>query len=283
MTGLILTPRIYMQVIILAAGEGTRLRPYTESVPKCMIPLMGRPLLHWQLKALEQAGLKDICVVTGYKSEVIERAFPQLEFFHNEEFAQSNMVHSLYAARKALARGKDVLVAYSDIVYQPEIIQNLLSAPAPEGGVLLASNSGWRELWQLRMEDVMADAESFILDESGHVLKLGEKTDNPDHVQGQYTGLFVLQAEEAARTPALYEALPPEAALEGRPKKQIFMTAWLQYRIDAGVPVKAVEKNGGWLEVDTVDDLLLYRAWAESGLLEKFWNFYQTDGKRQQC
>lgn len=61
-----------MPVAILAGGLATRLRPITETIPKSMIEICGRPFLHWQLKQLAKAGVTKIVFCVGYKSELVE-------------------------------------------------------------------------------------------------------------------------------------------------------------------------------------------------------------------
>ena len=60
-----------MRAVILGAGEGTRLRPYTDDRPKCLVELAGRTLLAWQLDALAAAGVSDTTIVTGYRADQI--------------------------------------------------------------------------------------------------------------------------------------------------------------------------------------------------------------------
>ncbi len=60
-----------MRALLLAAGFGTRLRPITNSIPKCMVPILGRPLLEYWLEALELAGVNEIIVNTHYLPEVV--------------------------------------------------------------------------------------------------------------------------------------------------------------------------------------------------------------------
>ena len=60
-----------MKSIILAAGEGKRLRPLTSSLPKAMIDICGITLLQRQINTMKDCGIEDIIVITGYKSELI--------------------------------------------------------------------------------------------------------------------------------------------------------------------------------------------------------------------
>ena len=85
-----------MNAIILAAGEGKRLRPLTLTKPKCMVELFGRPLIEQQLSVFRSCGINDITIVTGYKSELIN--FPNINYIKNKNFGITNMIESLFCA-----------------------------------------------------------------------------------------------------------------------------------------------------------------------------------------
>lgn len=259
-----------MKVVILAAGEGVRLRPITNTIPKCLVPLAGKPLLARQLEALRLAGPEDISIVTGYRSDAVKKMFPDLHFFDNTDYATTNMVYSLICASEILESGEDILVAYSDIVYEPHVITALLAAESAP--LRIACNTEWEACWRLRMENPLDDAETFKIDDTGRITELGRKASSRDEIQGQYMGLFILDGEIAGKLPTLYASWPDEASFEGRKKKNIFMTALLQHLLDGGVVGKPVLVPGGWLEVDTLDDLRLYESLHERGSLKEICN-----------
>ena len=70
-----------MKAIILAAGEGKRLRPLTNNTPKCMVNLFGKSLLQWQIETFRSCQIDDISVVTGYLNEMIK--FENITYFEN--------------------------------------------------------------------------------------------------------------------------------------------------------------------------------------------------------
>lgn len=80
-----------MKAIILAAGRGSRMKGLTDQKPKCLVELRGKTLLEWQLKALREAGVSEIAVVTGYRRELL--AAYGLTEFHNPRWAETNMLH----------------------------------------------------------------------------------------------------------------------------------------------------------------------------------------------
>lgn len=252
-----------MRAIILAAGEGVRLRPYTLTRPKCLVELAGRPLLQWQIDALHGAGVDDVTIVTGYRAEAI-RPFG-LPTRHNAEYARTNMVASLMCAADLLDGGDDVLVAYADIVYEPRVIEALASTPAPLATTI---DRRWRQLWQIRMDDPLSDAETLRLDCEGRIVEIGHKATSYDQIEGQYMGLIKLAAGVAPQITAFYRKLDSAGPYEGKMREGMYMTTFLQMLVDGGRPLRAVPVDGGWLEVDSVTDLNLYNQLQGQGRLD---------------
>src|SRR5262249_4751601 len=89
-------PAATRRAIIVAAGMGRRLAPYTDDRPKCLVEVNGRTILERQIDAYRAAGVDDICVVRGYLAERI--AFPDLRYFENPDFARNNILASLFYA-----------------------------------------------------------------------------------------------------------------------------------------------------------------------------------------
>jgi choline kinase len=109
-----------MRAIILAAGRGSRLKGMTDAQPKCLVELAGQPLLHWQIAALRDAGIDEIALVTGYKSEVLEAK--GLPTRHNDDWQNTQMVASMLCARDLM--DAPVIVSYSDIVYSADAVRH---------------------------------------------------------------------------------------------------------------------------------------------------------------
>ena len=87
-----------IKALILAAGQGTRLRPLTDNKPKCLVELCGTSLLERQAKVLRECGIDDICVAAGYRAEQIrELGFRTIE---NPKYETTNMVETLMCAEE---------------------------------------------------------------------------------------------------------------------------------------------------------------------------------------
>lgn len=252
-----------MKAIILAAGQGSRLRPITDDRPKCLVSLAGRTLLDYQVAALRAAGADEVVVVTGYRADQIEALGHATR--HNPAYDRTNMVASLMCAEDVLREGDDVLLSYGDIVYLPGIARALA---ADETGFAATVDRRWLQLWQLRNEDPLADAETLKLDPEGAILELGKKPTTLDDIEAQYMGLIKLDAAMAAKAADFWTALDPARTYEGRDVDNMYMTTFLQSLVDSGHRLQAVPVDGGWLEVDTVGDLRLYEGLEARGELD---------------
>ncbi len=254
-----------MRAIILAAGQGTRLAPYTDDRPKCLVELAGMPLLGRQLAVLAAEGIADIVLVGGYRADQLA-AWPHT-LVVNQDFASTNMVHSLFCARDALDGSDDVLIAYSDIVYEARVLRALMAAT---DDVAVAVNTEWQALWQARMDDPLSDAESLVMTPNGRLLEIGQKASDYARIEGQYMGLIKVAAAQAPNLAQVYGAMANLPRYAGAAHGNMYLTDFLQRLCDLNWPVHGVKIAGGWLEVDSVEDLAIYQNLAERGELDRF-------------
>jgi choline kinase len=254
-----------MKAVLLAAGEGTRLRPHTLERPKCLVELGGRSLLDHQIAVLLSRDIHDLHIVTGYRSRQLEaRGYPT---FHNPDFDKTNMVTSLMCAADLFDGSADVIVAYADIVYEARVLDALCSCPAQ---ISTTIDEQWLRLWQIRGEDPLADAETLRIDAAGNIVELGRKPRSIDVIEGQYMGLIKVRADFGEELVRIHRELDPAGDYDGRDLENMYMTSFLQHLIDHGRPVQAVRVQGGWLEVDTASDLALYRRLLSENSLDRF-------------
>ncbi len=253
------------RAIILAAGQGTRLRPITDDRPKCLTPLDGRSLLARQVAVLNAAGIDDITVVGGYRIDQIRALGYQC--MENVDYEHTNMVSTLFCAKGIMSSDEDLLICYGDIVYQHDNLAKLL---ATDGEVVLMIDQEWKKLWELRLENPLDDAETLQLSDEGNVIELGKKPENYDQIQGQYTGLIKVRADKVAEMIDFYQSLDRTACYDGQTFPNMYMTSFIQQLIDAGWQVKAALVKNGWLEIDSVSDLQNYQSLQEQGKLKAF-------------
>ena len=244
-----------MKVIILAAGLGSRLRPMTNTRPKCLVELLGIPLLSYQLSIIKQCGIKehDIAVVTGYMKELI---YPYIQTtFDNPNYSSTNMVQSLFCAESFMDADQDLIISYGDIVYRKEILENLITT---DDELAVAADRDWKDLWSLRMEDPLTDAESFKVNSAGELIELGKPINSLHDAPAQYLGLIKVKCSSINKLKNCYKRLDKYTTYDGQPFKNMFMTSFIQHLIENGWSVRPMYTNGGWIEVDSIADLKSY-------------------------
>lgn len=251
-----------MKVIILAAGQGTRLRPLTDDCPKCMVEIDGRSIIDRQIETMKACGIKEeqIYIITGYRGEVLKEHLKgtNIHFIQNKNYNTTNMVCSLMCAKNIMEKDKDIIVSYGDIIYEPQVLEKILEA---EGLFSIIVDDGWYEYWSERCDNPLDDAETLLYDAENNLLEIGQKTQDLSRVQSQYIGLMhfknggekkvIKLAEEAESRSKNGEPL----WRTGRSYQKMYMTDLLQGLIDEGNELKAVHINRGWYEVDNLDDL----------------------------
>jgi L-glutamine-phosphate cytidylyltransferase len=125
-----------VKAIILCAGQGTRLLPHTEFVPKTLVPVCGRPILDYQLEAL-RGRVERIVLVAGYLQEKLDEHLasadrPDIELISNEDYDKTNSMYSLWLARNHV-EGEEFLLLNGDVLFDARALEQVLDHPAPTG------------------------------------------------------------------------------------------------------------------------------------------------------
>ena len=258
-----------MKMILLAAGKGERLRPYTDDTPKCLMEIAGKTLLDWQISAAKRNGIDEIVVVKGYMADRIPKE-PGIKYYVNSRYETTNMVETLWCAKSEF--DGEVIISYSDILYETEVLRELINA---EHDINIVVDMDWRIYWERRFPDPIQDAESLKMNSDGTIADIGQKISKMSEPQAQYIGLMKFREFGIRAMKDLYYKTKNEASSGKKPFgldksfEKIFMTDFLQGMIDANYTVYSVPVSRGWLEIDTIQDyklasLLAYK--SDSGL-----------------
>ena len=129
-----------MQAVILAAGQGTRLRPLTNYCPKCLVEVQGKPILQYQLEALCDIGVREYIIVVGYRAAQVRDSFGtrfrdlSITYVENDIFDRTNNIYSLWLARREIT--EDLLLLEGDLIFEPELLMDLIKAPHENAAVV---------------------------------------------------------------------------------------------------------------------------------------------------
>ena len=184
-----------MKSIILAAGKGSRLGTLTKQKPKILNFVNGKTILDYQLNVMRSCGIKDISIVTGYLNQFVKGK--NIKKYINQNYDKTNMVSTLFAAKKEFEDASDVIISYGDIIYTKS---NLLKLIESTEEVSLTIDTKWLDYWSERMENPLDDAESLRLDKNNYIIDIGNKVNKISNIEGQYMGLIKIRKDVLKNT-----------------------------------------------------------------------------------
>lgn len=255
-----------MKALILAAGQGTRLKKYTENLPKGMLSFMGKTIIERQIELYRKCGIENIIIVRGFAADKIH--YEGVTYYTNEEFECTNMVESLMTAKEEF--DDDCIVSYSDVLFEESMLRQMMSSTADYA---VAVDDNWKAYWEKRYGRVDFDTESLSLDEENNITELGLENPKLEDIDARYVGLLKFSKVGLAHMVEILEAAYEEFQdkpwqQSGKTIRKAYMTDLLNAVIESGKEVKAERFNNGWIEFDTNEDYENACKWAEDNTLK---------------
>ena len=256
-----------MKGIIVAAGMGTRARPFTEDLPKCLLEIDGSTLLERAVARFKEVGVEDITVIRGYRKEKIQH--PEVSFLDNNHYATTNILHSFMVSRSKLLEaeqvGDTVIASYSDILFEASTVEALLHEG--RGEVTVVVDEDWQTAYQGRTCHPISEAELAVYDPRGGLLQIGKNLDpekldgyrRRDARVGEFIGMWRLSSKGSRAFLEHFDRLdaslgPRDLFQNAAHWSKAYVTDFLQELVDRGVEVGCARIQGGWQEIDTVQD-----------------------------
>ncbi len=228
--------------VILAAGMAKRLRPLTDTKPKCLLEVGGKTLLQRTVEAMASAGISEFLVITGYRENMIRDFLDTLgsprnlriSYIDNPDYEHNNNIFSLWLAMQKL-HGQEVLLMDSDILCDPEAVRRV----ARQDCSALAMQR--HELGEEEMK-IVADAHGRIIEIS--------KTCSPSEAAGESVGIEKMTADYST---ALFREL--EKMIEDEGLIDIFYERAFERLIPQGHTFRIVDTTSFFsIELDTPED-----------------------------
>jgi Predicted sugar nucleotidyltransferases len=230
-----------MKAVILAAGQGTRIRSVHGEHPKCLIEVDETTILDHQLEALSMAGINEVGIVVGYEKEQIiahlrseDRGYNQtIHFIENPAFAITNNIYSLWLASDWL-RGDSFMVLNADVIFNSGILN---SAVQPDASISMIVDPLWR------------DETMKVIIEGDRVTRMSKKISR-EEFSGTYVGITAFSKSIQDR---FLQKLNGLVAAE---RVNDFFNIAVQELADEGVHVGYTSTDGlAWAEIDDPLDL----------------------------
>ncbi|MEU8437287.1 phosphocholine cytidylyltransferase family protein [Streptomyces sp. NPDC029216] len=237
--------------LVLAAGAGRRLRPYTDTLPKALVPVGPEgqedslTVLDLTLGNFAEVGLTEVAIVVGYRKEAVYERREALEakygvkitLIDNDKAEEWNNAYSLWCARDVLKQG--VILANGDTVHPVSVEKTLLAARGNGQKIILALDT---------VKNLADEEMKVVVDGAKGVQKI-TKLMEPSDATGEYIGVTLIEPEAAA---ALAEAL--KATFERDP--DLYYEDGYQQLVNDGFTIDVAPIGDvKWVEIDNHDDL----------------------------
>lgn len=239
------------EVIILAAGLGSRLGPNTAARPKCLVPVNGTPILQRMVDSLLAHGVEGITVAIGYLGDQIRQFFAEryaglrVNFVENPNYAATGSVFSLDLALDAVDPAAHLLLVEGDVVCEPELIRRTFASAAQASALTVLSP----------YEPSLSG--TFALTGQGRVAAwLHESVRTPDFPLAESFKTVNISFLRAGQPAQALRAAVKHTIVKGGVKAPLEYA--MQDLVSQGLPIEALETAGlRWFEIDTPEDLAI--------------------------
>ena len=231
-----------MKAIILAAGIGSRIKPFTDNCPKCLLKVGDDTILKMMISHIQDCGINEIVFVVGYLKEQIKNyvklKFPDLNaiFVTNHKYAETNTGYSLMLV-KDFIQDSGFIKFDADVVFDKKILKKLIECEH-ENCLCIDKN-------------INIDAEEIkvIIDNQNRILKANKTVTQKDAV-GESIGIEKISKETAK---LLFKEL--ELMMQDKKNNQEYYEGAYERLIEKNVPFYALDITGlKWVEIDTRED-----------------------------
>lgn len=227
------------QSVIVAAGLGSRIKPYTDDLPKTLIEVNDTSIIRENIKIMLEHGIEETIVVVGYKKEMIEehlKGYP-VKMVYNPFYSITNNMASLWFAAPFLEG--DFIYTHSDIVYDASLMKTILDSQHTTALLVEEKQCGEEEMKVIAKDGILVESSKLL---------------DPAQCVGEWTGIARFSYKFTQTLMARIGALLEEGHL------QDYDTLALTQLAQQGELIHIIKfREQPWIEIDTAEDLLAAR------------------------
>tara|TARA_B100001564_G_scaffold357958_1_gene375428 strand:- start:6300 stop:7043 length:744 start_codon:yes stop_codon:yes gene_type:complete len=240
-----------MRAIIIAAGLGSRLKPYTNNLPKVLVRIGKTNILKSQLKVFRSLNIRDINLIVGHKKEKFEEK--EIKYFFNKDYKTNNILESLFYARSKM--NKTCLISYSDIIFKRKIVKKLLSS---KNDISILVDTDWKKNYKGRTMHPISQAENVIFDKKRYLKKAGKHL-NSKQSKGEFIGMLKINTRGCRLFKKYFNIgkfrFKNKKFYNAKSFKTAYLTDFFNFLIEHKITIRCINIKRNWMEIDTVQDL----------------------------
>lgn len=228
-----------MKAIILAAGANNEISNVVGDIPKSLITIDGNTILEIQLNVLHSCGIDDVCVVKGYKQELID--IPGVKYYLNEQFEASNILYTLFCAEQEF--NDDLLIIYGDTIFDVECLKRILNA---SGDISIGVYINIENYKKENIENL----EIVYFNSDNTVAQISKKLDDGNEAYGQFSGIIKCSKKGATYIKTNYQYFK----IYNSNYKNALISELLDNIIALGISISCVVIERGWVKINSIED-----------------------------
>ena len=239
-----------MKVVIISAGDASRLSQLTKEKPKGLLDINGKTILDRQISLFRSNGIDDIIIIRG----ALDFGIKNVSYIHDEHCEQHDVLGSLMAAKDEI-EGK-VITSYSDILFDESILRQLLEF---SGDIGIPIDLDWEKSYGDRTQHPRSEADNVLIKNKKIIrIEKGIEKTTEDEIVGEFLGLMTLSKKGSEIFVENYLKLlhtHQGSFHRSASLKKAYLTDMIQELIDLGYDVYPIIVSGEWCEIDTQQDL----------------------------
>ena len=216
-----------------------------------MVRINGKPIIEYQISELKQARIDKIYVITGPYSDKF--SLDNVKYVRDQDYTNHDILGSLMEAKKFLKN--DVLVLYSDIIFDSKTIQEILDS---KDDISIAIDMNWEKMYEGRTLHPKSEAENVEIIDSKKIIKIKKNIQNQNNNVGEFVGIIKFSPNGSEVFVKKYEELIKTNTgnfHEAQSISKAYLTDMIQELIDSNIYIKPILISGKWCEIDTIQDL----------------------------